>query len=158
MIEEIKGDLLTSGADILCHQTNYVGVMGAGIAYAIKTKLLTQEQYTEYQQYCQLHGAAALGSVQFIHLSNGQYVANVFSQDDFYSKRKDTITDYSAMEKALIEVDKFALANRLTVAIPGYMGCGIAGGDWEKVRHIIRKVFRHSRTDCTIVYKEERTW
>ena len=98
MIEEIKGDLLTSGTDILCHQTNYVGVMGAGIAYAIKTKLLTPEQYVEYQRYCQLYGAVALGSVQFIHLSNGQYVANVFSQDDFYSKRKDTITDYSAME------------------------------------------------------------
>lgn len=154
MIEEMKGDLLTSGADILCHQTNYVGVMGAGIAYAIKTKLLTPEQYMEYQRYCQLHGAAALGSVQFIHLSNGQYVANVFSQDDFYSKRKNTITDYDAMEKALIEVDNFAHANGLTVAVPGYMGCGIAGGDWEKVRRIIRRVFKFSQTDCTIVYKD----
>lgn len=154
MIKEIKGDLLTPGADILCHQTNYVGVMGAGIAYAIKTKLLTPEQYMEYQRYCQLHGAAALGSVQFIHLSNGQYVANVFSQDDFYSKRKDTITDYDAMEKALIEVDNFAHANGLTVAIPGYMGRGIAGGDWEKVRRIIRRVFKFSQTDCTIVYKD----
>lgn len=156
MIKEIKGDLLTSGADILCHQTNYVGVMGAGIAYAIKTKLLTPEQYMEYQKYCQLHGAAALGSVQFIHLSNGQYVANVFSQDDFYSKRKDTITDYGAMEKALIEVDKFALANRLTVAIPGYMGCGIAGGDWDRVKPIIRQIFKYSPIDCMIVYKEQR--
>lgn len=154
MIEEIKGDLLTSGADILCHQTNYVGVMGAGIAYAIKTKLLTPEQYMEYQRYCQLHGSMALGSVQFIHLSNGQYVANVFSQDDFYSKRKDTITDYEAMEKALIKVDKFAHANGLTVAIPGYMGCGIAGGDWEKVRRIIRRVFKFSQTNCIIVYKD----
>ena len=154
MIEEIKGDLLTSGADVLCHQTNYVGVMGAGIAYAIKTKLLTPEQYMEYQRYCQLHGAAALGSVQFIHLSSGQYVANVFSQDDFYSKRKDTITDYDAMEKALIEVDNFAHANGLTIAIPGYMGCGIAGGDWEKVRRIIRRVFKFSQTSCAIVYKD----
>ena len=128
--------------------------MGAGIAYAIKTKLLTPEQYTEYQQYCQLHGAAALGSVQFIHLGSGQYVANVFSQDDFYSKRKDTITDYDAMEKALIEVDNFAHANGLTIAIPGYMGCGIAGGDWEKVRRIIRRVFKFSQTSCTIVYKD----
>lgn len=156
MIKEIKGDLLTSGADILCHQTNYVGVMGAGIAYAIKTKLLTPEQHMEYQKYCQLHGAAALGSVQFIHLSSGQYVANIFSQDDFYSKRKDTITDYSAMEKALIEVDKFALANRLTVAIPGYMGCGIAGGDWDRVKPIIRQIFKYSPIDCMIVYKEQR--
>lgn len=154
MIKEIKGDLLTSGADILCHQTNYVGVMGAGIAYAIKAKLLTSEQYMEYQRYCQLHGSMALGSVQFIHLSNGQYVANVFSQDDFYSKRKDTITDYDALEKALIEVDKFAHANGLTVAIPGYMGCGIAGGDWEKVRRIIRRVFKFSQTNCIIVYKD----
>lgn len=86
----------------------------------------------------------------------GQYVANVFSQDDFYSKRKDTITDYSAMEKALIEVDKFALANRLTVAIPGYMGCGIAGGDWDCVKPIIRQIFKHSPIDCMIVYKEQR--
>lgn len=154
MIKEIKGDLLTSGADILCHQTNYVGVMGGGIAHAIKTKLLTSEQYKEYQTYCRIHGSMALGAVQFICLNSHQYVANIFSQDDFYAKSKDTITDYGAMEKALIQVEKFASREDLTVAIPGYMGCGIAGGNWDRVYGIIERVFRRSQTNCMIVYKE----
>lgn len=156
MIREVEGDLLTCGADILCHQTNYVGVMGAGIAYAIKTKLLTDEQYKVYQDYCQLYGSGALGTVQFIEFADGRYVANVFSQDDFYSRDKNTITDYTAMKMALVKVRDTAREHGLTVAIPGYMGCGIAGGNWDRVKPIIRQIFKYSPVDCMIVYKERR--
>lgn len=156
MIREIEGDLLTSGADILCHQTNYVGVMDAGIAYTIKTKLLTDDQYKVYQKYCQLYGSGALGTVQFIEFEDGRYVANVFSQDDFYSRDKNTITDYAAMEMALVKVRNTASEHGLTVAIPGYMGCGIAGGNWDCVKPIIKKIFKYSPVDCMIVYKERR--
>ena len=36
MIQEIEGDLLCFPANILCHQTNYYGVMDGGIAAAIR--------------------------------------------------------------------------------------------------------------------------
>ena len=37
---------------IICHQVNYQGVMGGGIAYSIAEKLLSAEQYREYQRLC----------------------------------------------------------------------------------------------------------
>lgn len=36
--EEIKGNLLESDCDIICHQTNTLGIMGGGIALQIKNK------------------------------------------------------------------------------------------------------------------------
>ena len=38
MIKFFNGDLLKSGCDIICHQVNEYGVMGAGIAKQIKEK------------------------------------------------------------------------------------------------------------------------
>ena len=39
-----------------------------------------------------------------------------------------------------------------SVALPGYIGCGIAGGDWDAVRGIIWDVFKYSPVMLTIVY------
>ena len=38
MIEIVNGDLLQSNLPLIAHQTNCLGVMGAGIAKAIKNK------------------------------------------------------------------------------------------------------------------------
>ena len=50
-------------------------------------------------------------------------------------------------------IEKFAKENNLTVAFPGYIGCGIAGGDWTTVLDILDDVFSGSTVKCTIVYK-----
>lgn len=31
-VKIIKGDLLNCGADIICHQTNFFGMMGGGVS------------------------------------------------------------------------------------------------------------------------------
>lgn len=154
MVREVIGDLLENRSDVICHQTNYVEVMGAGVALAIKTKLLTQEQYEEYQNFCDMYGSGALGLVQFIQVHDGRYVANLFSQSEVLSKSNTTFTDYEALEKALRTVEIFAREHKLTVALPGRIGCGIAGGSWDKVLSIIMKVFKPSPVLCTVCYKE----
>lgn len=151
MIREVKGDLLAYDANIICHQTNYFGVMGGGIALAIYDKLLTRRQYAAYQKYCQLHGRGALGEVQFIPLNDGRYLANIFSQDDL--SERDVLTDYPAVQAALEKVERFAANKGFSVALPGYIGCGIAGGDWKVVGNIIKQVFGQSGVECAVVYK-----
>ncbi len=153
MVREVIGDLLENRSDIICHQTNYAGIMGAGVALAIKSKLLTQEQYEEYQNFCDMYGSGALGLVQFIQVRDGRYVANLFSQSEFLSQ-SNTFTDYEALEKALRTVEIFAREHKLTVALPGRIGCGIAGGSWDRVLSIIMKVFKPSPVLCTVCYKE----
>lgn len=156
MIKEITGDLLTCGADILCHQTNYHGVMGGGVALAIAKKLFTPEDYATYRKFCQKRGASLVGSVQYIQSSiNPQYtIANLFSQDERLEMTEKTATDYKALEKCLMFVEQYAYSTDKTVALPGYIGCGIAGGDWNRVRQIIERVFgENTDVQLTIVYK-----
>lgn len=47
MIKEIQSDLLTCGADIICHQVNFEGIMGGGVALSIRNKLLLENDLSE---------------------------------------------------------------------------------------------------------------
>lgn len=51
MIYNIVGDLLKQDkVDIICHQTNCKGVMGAGIAFQIKRTY--PEVFKKYKEFC----------------------------------------------------------------------------------------------------------
>lgn len=151
MIQEIEGDLLCFPTNILCHQTNYYGVMDGGIAAAIRKKILTDEQYSEYKDYCMYFGRQALGTVLYSTIIPGErYVANCFSQCDFGAQA--VLTDYAAFRHCLAKVEHTAKTAGWSVALPGYMGCGIAGGNWDIVSGIIHDIFAHSSVPLTVVY------
>ena len=50
MIKIVNGDLLQSNLPLIAHQTNCLGVMGAGIARSIKNKWT--DVYTQYANFC----------------------------------------------------------------------------------------------------------
>ena len=56
MVHEMTGDLLSCDADYICHQTNFYGVMGAGVAASIHSKLLSPAAYSVYQRLCRKMG------------------------------------------------------------------------------------------------------
>lgn len=149
MIEQVFGDLTESTAGVLCHQTNFEGVMGAGVAFAIRRKLLTESQYQKYVQYCNQHGDKALGTTQFLQIGKKRFIANCFSQRDFI--KDGTLTDYDALRHCLYDVHNFAAERGLSVAIPAGMGCGIAGGNWDIVSGMIYAIFSKGPMNCQIV-------
>ena len=121
-------------------------MMGGGIAASIREKMLPEEQYARYVQYCANNGRNALGGILYLPTYDGDTViANLFSQDDF-------TTNYSALQGCLRNVELLASAMGWTVALPGNMGCGIADGDWGTVRDIIQDIFAESSVELTIVY------
>ena len=63
MIIDKIGDILHTEADVICHQVNCKGVMGAGLAKQIRNQLLSEEQYRTYQEICREYGRANLGKV-----------------------------------------------------------------------------------------------
>ena len=156
MIREVDGDLLTCEAEIICHQVNYFGVMGGGVALAIKDKMLLPASYKEYQRYCATAGDALLGQVYMV-MGRGKIVANMFSQMG-EPGIDGGLTDYDALRKCLQYVLRRAQKLHVkAVAVPGYIGCGIAGGNWDKVRTVLNEVFGRTRTvDLLIVYKDRR--
>lgn len=156
MIKEITGDLLRDGQGILCHQVNFHGIMGGGIALSIANNLLTPKQYRQYQDFCRQLGKGALGHVLCMDCADGRTVANMFSQTDYSVDTHMTgaFTDYAAMQKCFVRIQERARRFHQPVSIPGYIGCGIAGGNWSCVRNIIEVLFADSPVDTTIIYWE----
>ncbi len=157
MIREVVGDLVNVDADIICHQANYHGVMGGGVALAIWDKLLTEPSRKLYEAHCAEAGRNLLGTVQClpaVRFSDGRtaIVANLFCQDE-YQQEDGGLTRYDYMRMCLSTVEAIARAQHLRcVALPGYIGCGIAGGNWNTVYSIIRDVFDFSPVELIIVY------
>ena len=111
MLNEIKGDIFNWIKDggIICHQTNYFGVMGAGIAAAIRHKLLSNEQYAKYVELCKMGGRTLLGQVQYLECGGGITVANCFCQDDRWASATSpnsayTITRYYEMKRCFVDI------------------------------------------------------
>ena len=147
-LKQYKGDLLTSKADVICHQTNCLGIMGGGVALQIRRKW--PQVYEEYVKYCeqfQDNPEKLLGDVQMCSIGNGQYVANIFGQ--CYCGTDKRYTDYEALKKGFAEVANWVKSGRVqSVAFPKLFGCGLAGGDWSIVSVMIEDAFKH--TDAVV--------
>lgn len=137
MIER-KGNILKNlpddGSVVICHQVNCRGVMGAGLAKQVREAY--PDLYEEYRKLCKSHAGHTdklLGGVMFWAIENGNLIANLFGQDGYAFGG--VHTDYNALSNA------FALLAQKypdkTIRIPCRIGCGLGGGDWEKVRQII---------------------
>lgn len=147
MIEHIKGDVLTSKADVVLHQVNCKGVMGAGLALQIKKKY--PHVFSEYFHLCShtpTDSTSLLGKVLFVPISSSQSIANLFAQDTFasYGVSICCLTQYEKLRECLREVNNVYKGK--TVALPYKLGCGLAGGDWNKVKKIIEEEL----TDCKV--------
>ena len=151
MIEYSNGDLLKTDVDVIIHQTNCQGVMGAGIALQIKN--MYPEVYTDYVNFCDTVNDTKklLGECLISETNSGKYVANIFGQDRFLP-RGIRHTDYSAFEGALKFLKTWMLANNIkTCGCPDHIGCALAGGDWDGVIHpMLKDIFEN---DNNIILK-----
>ena len=154
MVCEIYGDLLKQPVDIIAHQTNCTGVMGAGIALAIKKQLLTSDEYEKYVAICNEQGADLLGKTQLLTAPDGRIIANCFGENIPMGKGKDT--DYDALMHSVARVRNYAKRSGLSVGVPGLIGCGKAGGDWKIVRDMLYKLFGgKDEPNLTICYVDQ---
>lgn len=150
MIKVYEGNIFTTSAEIIAHQVNCQGVMGAGLAKQIRDTY--PEVYEAYRDHCLNHeksGALLLGSILYQPVKNKRLcVANLFAQDKFGNGCQ---TDYEALKKCFNILEQHAGAKNFKVAIPFKIGCGLAGGDWESaVFPMIKDVFAQSSTELEI--------
>lgn len=156
MIQYIKGNLLFhTELDVIGHQTNCVGVMGAGIAKQVKARW--PKVFEHYKEACETKNC--LGKTQLVKVNDSLYIANIFgeycpgkpAEDCGPNEHRDT--DYIALHDALEalkhKMEKYELT---TLGLPCRLGCGLAGGDWEGVvKPMIEDIFSHSTIDVLIV-------
>lgn len=141
MDKEIKfynGNLLNSNAGIIAHQVNARGVMGSGVALAVKTKY--PEVFQSYRKFFE-EGKLKLGKVDFAKTNDGKIVANMCGQDR-YGKDGKQYTDYEALEKCFDKTQRYMKENGIeSIAFPYKIGCGTGGGDWNVVFGMIKEYF-----------------
>lgn len=144
---EVKGNLLTSDCDVLFHQANCQSIMGAGIALQIKRHFPAAFAADVDFPYSVSGRFGRYSSAETHNGTKPVEVVNLYSQR-FLGKSKHPSDSlpyrYAAMEMALgyyfREKSTEPDFDQLKFGVPTYMGCAIAGGDWNVVRGILQKV------------------
>ena len=139
MISYIKGNLLDSDCNFICHQVNCQGKMASGVAGQIRKRW--PEVYTNYERVA---NSKMLGKVQILYIEDAnipfQCVVNMFAQE-FYGYNGDRYTGYDAFWNCLNEL-KSKMPKGATVAFPYKIGCGLGGANWEIIEKMIDIVFK----------------
>lgn len=161
MVEIVKGDLMTSGKDIIVQQVNCIVVMGGGLARTIYERYPeVRDEYNKYIKKANKRGDRSkelLGAVHYVDVYDGVIVSNIFGQDKIAKGRHDSVvyTEYDKLEEGLKDVKRLAESYNLSVGIPYELGCGMANGEWGEVKKRIDRVFKDSGVEVEIYYLEQ---
>ena len=141
-MKEKTGNLMAVDEGIIVHGCNAQGVMGAGVAAAVrKTHPGAFEVYRLAYEKAHADGQPdlALGRVVWFTASQTPKklaVANAITQRYFGGDRKVRYVDYDAVRTAFQNVARIARQHALPVHYP-LIGAGLANGDWSVIAEII---------------------
>lgn len=141
-----RGDLMDAAEPIIVHGCNAQGVMGSGVAKAVRDKY--PKAYSDYHsEYVKKSNRLSMGQVIWTWIGwprDLRVIGNAVTQE-FYGRDGKRYVDYDAVRMAFVEVRRFldSLADEEIlqgdgpyVAIPR-IGAGLGGGDWETIAEII---------------------
>lgn len=140
MIHYVKGNLLDSDCDYICHQVNCQGVMNSGIAKQIRERW--PWVFTSYRNYCceyNLKNSELLGNIWGVAIKDtDQWVVNMFAQDKYgYDGMR--YTSYDAFERCLNAM-RARLPRDKTIGFPKNIGCCRGGANWNIISTMIEEV------------------
>lgn len=142
-MKEVNGDLLKlfeqGEFDAIGHQCNCFNTMGAGIARTIAGR---------FSGAYDADGKTYPGDIRKLgdfssYLTKHGVIFNIYGQ---YSMGHGS-TNYYALGTAFTKLNSIIKGQKLGLPL---IGCGLAGGDWIKVRQIIQETL--TDVDVTIVH------
>lgn len=104
MLRLKTGDVTTPTYGIIGHGVNCQGVMGSGVALAIRNKF--PKAYEEYLKFCAPFKGREhdlLGLTQLVEVGRGLYVANMFTQLN-YGRDGKAYADLNAIGSAIVKL------------------------------------------------------
>lgn len=140
----INGNLLDATSGIIVHGCNAQGVMGSGVAKAVKDKYpeAYQKYYAEY-----LHGLLTPGWISVYNPSRYLTIVSGITQE-YYGRDKNVVyVDYDSLAEVFRKVK--SIWPGVPVHIPK-IGAGLANGDWEIISRIIDTIYPDDSVTCYI--------
>lgn len=143
IVQLINKNLLETEHQFIVHGCNCAGVMGSGVAKAIREKYpKAYDDYVEFIDdqiffYRGIPGGNLLGSVNYSLQDDGITIVNALTQDS-YGKDGKKYVSYDAIDQAFRDINA-KLPRGSSVAIP-MIGAGLGGGNWKIIQTIIDEV------------------
>ncbi|WP_345806250.1 Appr-1-p processing protein [Bacillus subtilis] len=130
MIKIVKGNILDASEDIIVQQVNCKGLMGAGLAKAFLNKYPNvKKEYQSFRNFNLNKGLTdkdLLGLVNYVRVSDGKVIANVFGKVNIKKNHfdKTVYTKTEALTRGLKEVKE--LSKQLKNQLLFHMVLGVA--------------------------------
>lgn len=138
MITTVKGDLFAHATrGIIVHGCNAQGVMGSGVAAAVKA--IYPKAYKVYRDAYEANGRLQLGTCTIANVAPDLWVVNAVTQDNFGPGLQ---TSYAAVAQCFDFVNYLAMIldqlymEPMPIHFPK-IGAGRGGGDWGQIVQII---------------------
>ena len=122
------------GNKIIAHVCNDVGKWGQGFVLAVSARWRKPEA-----EFLKLHARQSLilGAVQLVPVRKTIWVANMIAQRDVRFHDGVPPIRYDALLECLKQLGFHAHQLRASLHMPR-IGCGLAGGQWDKVEKLIK--------------------
>lgn len=147
MISFVKGDILDSQEQYLCQQCNCISVRSHGLSQQIASRYPHANPYALRSQlgrrnHCIKDHIAVPGTIDVLGTGDQRRVICMYAQ---YGMGKpgsygSTISDsHHEREQWFIScLRKIGDLHPESIALPYRIGCGLAGGDWDRYLNIIK--------------------
>jgi len=142
VITYINGDLCKADAPYILHGCNAQGVMGSGVAKAIRTHW--PEAYDAYRAEYEKNGLD-IGDVVFVHVTHWDnpkekehtcpVICNCITQK-FYGRDGKQYVNYKAVRACLMEIADISRGKKIAMS---KIGSSLGGGDWDVIEQIIKE-------------------
>jgi O-acetyl-ADP-ribose deacetylase (regulator of RNase III) len=140
-ITYLKGDATspqTKGNKIIGHVCNDIGAWGKGFVMAVSTRWPEPEREFRKWHRERSQNNFALGEIQVVSVEKYLWIANMIGQKGIKTGSKGVPIRYEAIELCLEKLAQEARSKEASVHLPR-IGCGLAGGTWEKIEPLIAK-------------------
>lgn len=151
-MKTVKKNLLDTTEGIIGHSVNCSGVMGKGIALAIRNKYpLVYDKFIEFSKPY-IYSPNLLGFCQIVKVSSSLSIANLFTQV-YYGKSSPYMNIchacYSSIGESIKQLLKIGKTNNHPIYIPRISSMN-AGGNWEIIKLIIQDCEKYVGCELTV--------
>lgn len=151
-IHYIKGDATSpqaKGTKVICHICNDLGGWGKGFVLAISKRWPEPEKEYRLWHRGRSKNDFQLGKTKLVQVEKYVLVANMIAQRGMKTGSNGPPIRYEAVERCLDSLAISVLELGASVHMPR-IGCGLAGGKWEKIEEIIKRTLLSKDIDVYV--------